>query len=70
MTHNQLSVPGNDIIFHVSAGLSSFHVTGIGHEVRAARRALVHKRIRVVLLTEKVRAQSALFGLSVRQARA
>jgi len=45
-------------------------VTGIGHEVRVARRALVHKRVRVVLLIEMVRAQSALFGPSVRKARA
>jgi len=43
-------------------------VTGIGHEDRVARRALVHKRVRVVSLIEMVRAQSALFGSSVRKA--
>lgn len=43
-------------------------MTGIDHEVRVSRRALVHKRVRVVSLIEMVRAQSALFGLSVRKA--
>ena len=66
----KLYARGNDIIFHVSAGLLSVHVTGIAHEVRAFRRALAHKRVRVVLLIKMVRAQSALFGLSPRQARA
>jgi hypothetical protein len=56
-----MSAPGNDTIFHVSEALSSFHVTGIGHEGRAFRRVLVHKRIHAVLLVEKVRAQLALF---------
>ena len=45
-------------------------MTGIAHEDRAVRRALAHKRVRVVLLIKMVRAQSALFGLLPRQARA
>ena len=63
----QASAPGNDIIFHVSEALSSFHVTGIGHEGRAFRRVLVHKRIHAVLLVKRVRAQLALFGFPGRE---
>lgn len=61
------SAPGNDIIFHVSEALSSFHVTGIDHEGRAFRRVLVHKRIHAVLLVKRVRAQLALFGFPGRE---
>lgn len=62
-----MTVPGNDIIFHVSEALSSFHVTGIVHEGRVFRRVLVHKRIHAVLLVKRVRAQLALFGFPGRE---
>jgi hypothetical protein len=42
-------------------------VTGIGHEGRAFRRVLVHKRIHAVLLVKRVRAQLALFGFPGRE---
>jgi len=48
--------------------LSSFHETEIGHEDPAVRCAWVHKPTRAVLLKERGRAQSALFGSPVRQA--